>query len=230
MIRLLLSTVLILSTACSSLQPIAQTESFPAAGVFVRHVRLRVAPAQTKDFEALMERCVAAAQAAELGAEWEWLCYRESPGRYWLITFSGTADGFMVPASTQPLSAHARTVADQASPAARVEIDRLLAALEYEIEWTIVSRQKAAWSTVGSMTTSENPKARLMLRTVRPGQEAAFERALAKRVEFLIEHDYPLPVEGFVVLSGAPGTAMQVVFPTDWMLNSSCSGRIPSSP
>jgi len=42
------------------------------------------------------------------------------------------------------------------------------------------------------------------------------DRALAARTAFFAEHDYPLPVEGFAVRSGAPGRALQVVFPADW--------------
>jgi hypothetical protein len=91
-----------------------------------------------------------------------------------------------------------------------------LAALEYEIEWNLLTRQKQLWSTVESVSTATHPAARLMLRTVRPGHEADFERTLAQRTAFLEDHGYPLPVEGFVVLSGAPGTALQVVFPRDW--------------
>jgi len=205
-----------LLTACALVEPRAATEAFEADGVHVRHVRLRVAPAHTKDFEALVERCVEAARTVELPDEYDWLCYRESPSRYWLITFSGERDGFAIPASSHPLRTFARHVADREGAGARAEIDERLDALEYEIEWTLVTRQKKEWSTVESMTTATHPKARVMFRTVRPGQEAAFERALTERTAFLRDHDYPLPVEGFVTLSGAPGTAMQVVFPRDW--------------
>ena len=206
----------LLSAACVSIGPHAESEAFDADGVHVRHVRLRVAPAQTKDFEALVGRCVKAAQAAGLSDEYDWLCYRESPGRYWLVTFGDEQDGFVIPDSDRPLRTFARHVANQEGASARAEIDQRLAALEYEIEWAVLSRQKKEWSTVESMSTATHSKARVMMRTIIPGQETAFERALAERVAFLHEHGYPLPVEGFVILSGAPGTAMQAVFPRDW--------------
>lgn len=212
--RIAILAVLTLLLACSATTAVSDT--FKADGVYVRHVRLRVAPAQTKAFEGLMERCVEAAQSAELSDDHDWLCYRESPGRYWIVTFSGERDGFTVPGSKTPLRTFALSIADREGGAIRGEIAERLGALEYEIEWTLLTRQKKEWSTVDDMSTKTNPKARMMLRTIRPGHEAEFERALTQRTAFFGEHDYPLPVEGFVTLSGAPGTAMQVVFPRDW--------------
>jgi len=214
--RLLGALLCAWTAACAVLETHAVTDRYDADGPFLRHVRLRVAPAHTQDFEALMARLVAAAESAELTDDWHWLCYLESPGRYWIVTSSETRDGFPVPRSQRPLRAFARAVVDQASLAARTDVVRRLATLEYEIEWVLEARGKAAWSNAKVMSTAEQPKARLMVRTVRPGQEAAFERALAERVDFLVAHDYPLPIEGFVTLSGAPGTALQVVFARDW--------------
>ena len=207
----------LLAAACAVLdaRPApAATEDYEADGVHVRHARLRVAPAHTKDFEALMARCVEAAKAVAL--EDDWLCYRESPGRYWLLLFGSERGGFMVPPSADPLRAFAEHVAELESGAARDEIVGRLAALEYHVEWTMLMRQRTEWSTVEDMSTSTHPKARMIVRSVRPGRERAFAEALDARTAFLRENAYPLPVEGFVTLAGAPGTATQVVFPTDW--------------
>lgn len=201
---------------CATVPTAAGTAVYAADGVHLRHVRLRVAPAQTQDFEALMERCVAVATESELPSEWDWLCYLEPPGRYWLLTFADEPDRFPIPDSSEPLRTFVHALADHADPATRRALVGALEALEYELEWQLVARQKRAWSTVEEMATSEHPMARLMVRTVRPGAEAAFERALAERTAFLVERGYPLPVEGFVVRSGWPGTALQVVFPRDW--------------
>ena len=76
----------------------------------------------------------------------------------------------------------------------------MLEAIEYESEAWMLTRQRTAWSTVDSMSTSANPKARVMLRTVRPGLEAAFDSALTARTRFLGERGYPLPIEGFVTI------------------------------
>lgn len=223
--HLILLVMALLPAACTSTQdpggPGANGihgagEAFEADGRFVRHVRLRVAPAQTKEFEALIKRCVEAAQAVGLPDEHHWLCYREPPGRYWLVLFSEERDGFAIPDSERPLRAFARHVADLESADARAEVDERLAALEYEIEWTWVLRQKKEWSTALKMTTETHAKARLMLRRIRPGHGAAFDRALAERVAFLVDQGYPLPVEGFVTLSGVPDAAVQAVFPRDW--------------
>jgi hypothetical protein len=202
--------------ACATVAPAAVTDLFAADGVHVRHVRLRIAPSHTGDFEALLERCVGIAEAAKLSDDYDWLAYRESPGRYWVITFSDERDGFAVPGSDRPLRTFALHLAAIESEDAVAEIEQRLSALEYEVEWSILTRQKRAWSTVEGMTTATHPKARMMLRTVRAGQQAAFERALAERTAFLLAKGYPLPVEGFVTLAGLPGTAMQVVFPRDW--------------
>ena len=197
----------------TSCQTTANATQYEADGVYVRHLRLRFAPAHTKAFEALMENCVAVATERELDETHAWMCYRESPGRYWIITFSKEREGFALPAS---LPGFVGFMQSQASAEVAAELAEQLAALEYETEWMQLMRQKTDWSTVASMTSATHPKARMMERTIRPGMEDDFETALRARTAFFAEHDYPLPVEGFVVLDGAPGTAMQVVFPVDW--------------
>jgi hypothetical protein len=214
--RALLVFALLVPAACTTVDPAAVTDAFAADGVHVRHVRLRIAPAQTGDFEALLARCVGIAEAAKLSDDHDWLAYRESPGRYWLVTFSDERDGFSIPTSDRALRTFALHLAAIESEDAVAEMEQRLGALEYELEWSILTRQKREWSTVEDMSTSSHPKARMMMRTVRSGEEAAFERALAERTAFLLAKGYPLPVEGFVTLTGLPGTAMQVVFPRDW--------------
>ena len=66
------------------------------------------------------------------------------------------------------------------------------------------------------MSTDTHPKARIMDRRIRPGMEAAFDAALTARTAFLAKHDYPLPIEGFAIRSGAPGRSWQALFPVDW--------------
>ena len=46
--------------------------------------------------------------------------------------------------------------------------------------------------------------------------KAGIQSKPIKSTAFFSEHGYKLPIEGFVVVAGAPGTAMQVVFPVDW--------------
>ncbi|MCH7546645.1 MAG: hypothetical protein IID30_09630 [Planctomycetes bacterium] len=184
-----------------------------AEGIFVRHLRLRLAPSHTQAFEKLMGRCVQAAQAAGMPEEYDWLCYRESPGRYWLIFFSETIDGFATPESLRAFALH---LARAEGGSGLDEISELMVGLDYETEWVIIFQQKSTWSTVEGMSTSTHSKARIMDRTIRPGMEEAFEDALAARTAFLVEHGYELPIEGFVTRRGAPGRELQVVFPVDW--------------
>lgn len=202
-----------LASSCATTDTPAAATQFEADGVYVTHLRLRLAPSHTQAFEALMKRCVAVASAAELSEDYEWLCYREPPGRYWLVQFSEAADGFAFPEHLEGFADH---VGWAGGEAARAEIMAMLAELEYETEWEIIFQNKASWSTVESMSTATHPKARMMDRTIRPGMEAAFDAALEARTAFLAEHGYPLPVEGFVARRGAPGRALQVVFPVDW--------------
>lgn len=191
--------------------------SFKANGIFVRSLRLRLVPYHTQAFEALMRRCVAAAASAALPESHEWLCYRESPGRYWIITFSETRDGFACPPS---FAGFVASIAGAESEEARREATAMLDDLEYETEWWMLTRQKTEWSTVESMSTATHPMARAMVRTIRPGMAEEFDAALTARTAFLHEHGYPLPVEGFVTLDASPPelrhAAMQVVFPVDW--------------
>jgi hypothetical protein len=215
----LLVTLLIISTAtaCKSVtNEVASASSFEADGDFVRHVRIRFAPADTKPFEAVMARCAQVARAADLDESFDWLCYRETPGRYWLLNFAGTRSSFRAPWSSDPLQSFVHFLGMTGGEQTAQELDRELAALEYEIEWATLQRQKLTWCTVHSLDPEEYPKARMMVRTIRPGFEDRFEQALTERTAFLDEHDYPLPIEGFVTLEGLAGTAMQVLFPLDW--------------
>ena len=211
--RLLTTASVVLSAAACASTPAAP---FDAGGVYVQHVRVRIVPSHTQAFEALVARCIEAAQAADLACEYTWLCYREPPGRYWLLWFSEERDAFAIPDAPDALVGLVRHVARAAGEDALADVDRRLAQLDYELEWNVVSRQKTGWSTVDSMSTATHPKARMMVRTIRPGAEAAFDRALTARTAFLRDHGYSLPVEGFAVIAGAPGTAIQVVFPVDW--------------
>lgn len=203
----------VMPAGCASLRAPHPAASLDADGVFVRHVRLRLAPADTKGFEAVMKRCVEIASAANLPDDHEWLCYRESPGRYWILTFSDSATGFATPRGLPGFVEH---IAAFGGDSCRRELRSMLADIEYETEWIVVLQQKASWSTVAEMTTATHPKARIVDRTIRPGMAAAFDEALAARTAFMATQGYPLPIEGFVVRSGAPGRAMQVLFPVDW--------------
>jgi len=160
-----------------------------------------------------MERLVAAASAGGLTRRERWLCYREPPGRYWILSYGESPGGFLVPGTLRGLVEH---VGRAAGPQVHAELAAMLAGLEYETEWEILLQQKRDWSTVDSMSTDTHPEARVMERTIRPGRETAFDQALTARTAFLREAGYPLPVQGFVARDGAPGRAFQVVFPVNW--------------
>jgi hypothetical protein len=129
------------------------------------------------------------------------------------LLFSDTIDGFATPEALVGLAEH---IGRAESETAQAEIMAMLADLEYRTEWEIVFQQKAEWSTVEEMSTATHPKARIMERIHRPGMEAAFGEALAAWTAFLVNHGFPWPIEGFVIRSGAPERAVQVVFSIDW--------------
>lgn len=214
----LCNVLLVLSLGCQGSQDrlATRSQSFPAEGIFVRHLRLRLDPAHTQDFEALIARCRQVAEDAKLSAQHEWLCYRESPGRYWLLTYGESADSFAVPRGRDPLLSFAQHTATAAGKDSAAKIDALLEGLDYEIEWLVVFQQKLAWSSVEEMSTGDNPKARMMLRRIRKGMAADFDVALTARTAFLKEHGYPLPIEGFATVIGDPRIQFQVTFPVDW--------------
>jgi hypothetical protein len=213
----LLAPLLALSllAACAGI-PTADLHAVEAQGVFVRHARIRVAPPQTKDFEALIGRCTEAVAEADLEHHYRWLCYREPPGRYWLIWFSHTADGFSYADEPDVLSGFLRGLSAAVGDHALVGVEEQLARIDHEIEWNVLHRQKQGWSTVDDLNEETHPIARMIVRTVVPGAEEAFDRALTARTDFLREQVYPMPVEGFVTLDGAAGTALQVSFGVDW--------------
>ena len=206
--QLLRATTLSLAAlaACAHLPPsIDAAAPIPVAadGVHIRHRRVRLAPSHTKGFEGVLRACVTGASAA--GLDTTWLCYRESPGRYWLVTFAAHDGTFDEPQGLEGFVGHA-------APAALPDLREL----ELEVEWEWELQQAAAWCTVEAVDIQTHPKARLMVRTVRPGREAAFAAALTARTAFLAEQGYPLPIEGFVTRRGGPAGALQVVFPRDW--------------
>lgn len=191
----------------------AGAPAYAAQGVHTRHLRIRVTPEQTGHFEDLMRLCVdAVKERAEGTAAAGWLCYREPPGRYWLVSFADEPGAFT---HADGLEGLVGSVAERA-PSHRRELWQRLRSLEHELDWEIVARQKAAWSTVEDVDTDQHPKARMMMRSVKPGMEAAFDAALTRRTAFLAEHAYPLPIEGFATLRGDRSVQLQVVFPLDW--------------
>lgn len=199
--RSILLVPLLALAACAAPRP--APVPVEAEGTLVRHRRVRLAPYHTQDFEAVLRACVAGAE--EDGSAAGWLCYRESPGRYWLVTFASEDGELEEPPG---LEGFVETFAPEA-------LDDLRA-LELEVEWEWELQQAEDWSTVREMSTDTHPKARMMLREVRPGREAEFAAALTARTAFLAEHGYPLPIEGFVMRRGDASLAVQVVFPRDW--------------
>lgn len=183
---------------------------------YARHLRLRIAPSHTKAFEALMKRCVEAASRAQLPAEGHWLCYREPPGRYWLLAFSAAQLEFTVPHRTGSFKGFVTEVGQAAGADVAADLQAMLAEIEYETEWELLLQRKGVWCSPQELDMSVHPVARMMERLILPAMEEAFEAALAARTAFLVEHEYPLPIEGFAIRAGAEQRAMQVVFPTDW--------------
>ena len=177
----------------------------------LRHLRVRIAPAQTKDFEALLERCVASAEDASLAPEAGWLVYREPPGRYQLVWFGAPPEAGSVPPESA-LVTFLRTFTGRSAADRVAELGRI----EWELEWSLLLAQRAAWTSPVALDPARHPKLRLMGRQVRPGREDAFAEALAARTGFLVAHGYPLPVEGFESLEGPAGFEVQAVFATDW--------------
>lgn len=189
---------------------------YSADGVFVRHARIRVSPAHTKPLEALLAQCVATARSAQLPAASKWNCYRESPGRYWLLWYGDGIDGFHYPAASDSLRAFVQQIGRSVGGATRADIERRLSELDYVVEWTIVLRRKSEWCTADAVSLTSYPKARLMLRSVKRGQEVAFGRAVEARTEFLEEHGYSLPLEGFATVVGPARTEIQMLYAVDW--------------
>lgn len=93
---------------------------------------------------------------------------------------------------------------------------RLLADLTYQTEWISIARQYLGWSTVESMSSSTHPMARIVDFSIKPGMEKAFSLAMAARTRFLIEHEYPLPIESFALAEEAPSRAWMVLFAPTW--------------
>jgi len=191
----------------------ASERAFEAEGVYVRHLRIRVPPAEDPEFETLMKRLAKAAAEADLPEEYDWLCYREPPDKYWLLFFSESPTGFAVPST---LSRIADQIGRAGGGAAHAEIMAIVAGLDFVLEWEILGQQKASWSTVREMSTSNHPKARIVERSVRSHARGSFDAALSNWTSFLVQVQYPLPVEGFVLHSGSTNAAWQVVFPVDW--------------
>jgi hypothetical protein len=219
-LKTLAAFVLVLGlTGCSGAvrsgsTPRSEISTEAADGVFVRRLRLRVAPDQVEQFEALMRRCVVAAEAADLPDEYRWLAYREPPSRYWLICFSPTLDGFAPPAS---FASFVRFLAAAEGPGAVTEVETMLSSINVHTDGVRVGRQFSAWSTVGSMSTVTQPKARVVEYAIRGGAAEELSRALAARTGFLAKHGYELPIEGFVTVQGALPGATQVTFPRNWV-------------
>lgn len=197
----------------SRYDPDSPADFIDAKGIFVRNTRLRVPPSDADKFEALMLRCVKAAQNTELPEQFRWLCYREAPRHYWIIVFSDTMNGFATP---DAFASFARRIANEEGGDAIQDINERLADFSLETEAQVITQQYAAWSTVGGMSTATHPKAHISSYKIMPNASEAFARALTARTKFLADHNYGLPIEGFVIQRGATRQARQIVFPVSW--------------
>ncbi|MEC9374189.1 MAG: hypothetical protein VYC34_10115 [Planctomycetota bacterium] len=213
----LLLPLTLLSTGCATLWAPTSADRLESAaqpeGVYVRHIRLRVAPADVADFESLMHDLAVAATRANLAPEHAWLCYAEPPCRYWLISFGETPGGAV---AEQSFESFARRIAAESGAMPRGDLNQRLAAIDVREDWSHLHRQTLRWSTVEQMTTATHPKARMVLYRIDKDRIADFDRAMVERTAFLIENEYPLPIEAFLRLNTARAEAIRVVFPVDW--------------
>ncbi len=60
-------------------------------GVYVRALAISVLPGDVAKWEAVVANIAKATQTGKLSNEYDWLAYRATPSRYWVVMFS---DGF----------------------------------------------------------------------------------------------------------------------------------------
>ncbi len=129
-----------------------------------------------------MKRMVQAAESAGLPDSHDWLCYREPPNYYWILSFSDGPTDFACPPT---LAGLAQAISKTESIAVRDEISQTLTHLKYNPVSEAVWQQESNWSTVKEMKTIEHPKARIIERKILDGKKVKFSAAVVEWTDYL---------------------------------------------
>ncbi len=178
-------------------------------GIFVREVVIRVDPPDVMKWEEAVKKIVAAALKSK-PTELDWLLYKSQPYEYWVILFGDKIEN--IPGDEQINETFLGTTGEPEYK----EALSLLSQTNFEIIRDIICQQDLIWSTVKSMSTETNPKARVIDYWMKPGAEVEFDKLQQQYVNFLKSIDYPYPVESFGPRIGAPRVFQVVTFPDNW--------------
>lgn len=177
-------------------------------GVFAQLLRID-AQNQSENFENLMAQLVRVADSADLAEPYFWICYREIPNYYWLLTISDSLDNFAHPGN---IEGFASVISQFAKPAQRDEISSLSEALKELPVTRNVTQQYSNWSTTNNVESRDFPKSRIVIYQIRESGLLTFSENMAELSEFLSNNSITLQVEGFIAQPRSLNAAWQVVF------------------
>ncbi len=89
---------------CESNRETQNNSSINPDGVFAQLLRID-AQDKSEGFESLMAQLVQVADSVGLENPYYWICYREAPDHYWLLTISDSLDNFVHPGSIEGFAA-----------------------------------------------------------------------------------------------------------------------------
>ena len=200
---------IVLALGCTQERKTGETNIPIPNGVFVRHLRIKVETEDVEKFESTMLRIAKAAEAAKLRGSYDWLCYREATGYYWILFFGDGLDDFSFPGTLKGL---AERVAQKIEGTNSPEIVAMAQSLNHLKISEVISQQNSDWSTTGNVESREYPKARIFERKIKANSIGDFDRLASEWTKLLNDNRVTRPIESFLFHSPKELTVWSVVF------------------
>lgn len=200
---------LIILCGCNQSQKEDKNSEIKPEGVFVQILRIDTQD-KSESFDSLMLQLVEVADSANLKNPHYWLCYREAPNFYWLLTgMNYSIDDFIYP---DTFEGFVSTLMEYAVPTKRKEIMALAEPLKNLPTTKTITQQYAKWSTTNNVEARDFPKSKLVIYKLKESEINNFSNSMNELVDFLSANNISTPVEGFLVHPRSQNVAWQVIF------------------
>lgn len=200
--------VIILICGCKTNSEHWNNSEINPEGVFAQLLRID-AQNQSEQFETLITQLVRVADSVGLENPYYWICYRETPNHYWLLTISDSLDNFAHPGT---IEGFASAISQFANPFERDEISSLSEALKELPVTRNVTQQYSNWSTTNNVESRDFPKSRIVTYQINETDLLKFNDNMAKLSDFLSSNNVTFQVEGFIAYPRTLNVAWQVIF------------------
>ena len=200
-----------LVNGCSPNQNETEETDINPQGVFAQLLRID-AQEKSDQFEELLAELTTIADSSSLPHPYYWICYRETPDHYWILTISDSVNNFKYPGT---VVGFASTIAEFATPEKRSEIltkSERLKDLPFDLHTT---QQFSKWSTTNNVESRDYPFSRVVIFNIKEGKISEYHENVVKLTKSLDQKEITFQVEGFLVVPSTLNAAWQVIFVPD---------------